>query len=225
MMQKEHFDNIASVYDYYKNKNWYYYSIIKKLSRQLIPRPEDKRILEIGCGTGELLNFLNPQRGLGVDISPKMIETARRKYQSMKNLEFMVGDVENLRVKEVFDAILLIDVVEHLSSVEKAIENVRSLCGPTTSVVIIYGNPLWEPVLYIAERLNLKMPEGPHHRIPLKTLKKILEKSGFRIVKEGCSTITPHYTPLSDVLNGVFNKMPLIRRMGLNCYFVAEPVS
>ena len=42
--------------------------------------PEGKKVLEIGCGTGDLLAALKPSYGMGVDISPKMIDAAQGKY-------------------------------------------------------------------------------------------------------------------------------------------------
>jgi len=47
---KDHFDEIASNYDYWKKRNWYYYQNLKKIIREFVP--VDKTVLEIGCGTG-----------------------------------------------------------------------------------------------------------------------------------------------------------------------------
>ena len=97
---KEHFDKIAEQYDYYKRKNSYYYSLLKQLYSSLIP--QGKTILEIGCGTGEILNYLNPKHGVGVDISLEMVKIARKKYP---NLSFEVCDAENLTIEEEFSSI------------------------------------------------------------------------------------------------------------------------
>ena len=54
--------------------------------------PEGLRVLEIGCGTGAVLAGLKPSFGLGIDISPAMIEQAKRLHH---DLHFKVGDVED----------------------------------------------------------------------------------------------------------------------------------
>ncbi|MDT9702410.1 class I SAM-dependent methyltransferase, partial [Streptomyces sp. P17] len=58
--------------------------------RFLIPR--QKRVLELGCGRGDLLATLEPSPGVGVDFSPGAIERARSQYP---HLNFIVGDVED----------------------------------------------------------------------------------------------------------------------------------
>ena len=42
---------------------------------------------EFGCSSGETLHALRPSRGLGVDLSPKMVARARERHPG-ENLEF-----------------------------------------------------------------------------------------------------------------------------------------
>jgi len=64
IMKKEevqsHFDGIASEYDYWKKKNAYYHSTIKAFLGKIIPK--ESHVLEIGCGTGEILAYLRPSQ-------------------------------------------------------------------------------------------------------------------------------------------------------------------
>src|SRR5262249_18065387 len=54
--------------------------------------PEGARVLELGCGTGDLLAALKPSFGVGVDFSAGMIAQAR---QAHPGLTFFVGDIED----------------------------------------------------------------------------------------------------------------------------------
>ena len=54
--------------------------------------PEGARVLELGCGTGDLLAALKPSFGVGVDFSAGMIAQARRAHP---DLTFLVGDIED----------------------------------------------------------------------------------------------------------------------------------
>lgn len=56
------FDSLAPKRDIWKKKNHYYHSQIEKLFQFLIP--SGKKVLEIGCGTGDLLASVKPRYGI-----------------------------------------------------------------------------------------------------------------------------------------------------------------
>jgi ubiquinone/menaquinone biosynthesis C-methylase UbiE len=93
----EYMDRIAEKRDSFIKQNIYYYVDLVKLLRFNIP--EGASILEIGCGTGFLLNKLNPKRGIGIDISGNMIARAKEKYPDQ---EFLQMDAENITLQEQF---------------------------------------------------------------------------------------------------------------------------
>jgi len=80
-----------------------------------MPADKEARILDIGCGLGDLLIFLQDRgyrRACGIDRSPQMVEWARRR--GARAVE--QGDMfERLRgARGEFDCILAMDVLEHL---------------------------------------------------------------------------------------------------------------
>src|SRR5258706_1638163 len=85
------FDQIADSRDRWRAKNRAYYAAIERLVKFVVP--EGASVLEVGCGTGDLLAALKPSRGVGLDISEKQLEIARRKHAG---LEFLHGDAETL---------------------------------------------------------------------------------------------------------------------------------
>ena len=91
----KYFDSVAEEREKWRRKSAYYHKELEKYLRFLVP--PNLSIIEIGCGTGDLLAALNPSRGLGIDISPKMVEIARKKFPG---LQFEIGDIENLQIKE-----------------------------------------------------------------------------------------------------------------------------
>lgn len=211
---QEHFNKIANEYDSWKKKNWYYYKNLKGLYRELIP--EGSEVLEAGCGTGEVLEYLKPKRGVGFDISEKMIDIANQKYKDQKNLFFVAGTAENLNLSVKFDYIFLADVIEHLDNVNSSLSALKKFCHQDTKLIISMINPLWEIPFLILEKLKLKMPEGPHYRISISKLKEILSDNGFQVFQEDFRVILPTHVPfVSDFLNKYFYKLPLVRRMCL----------
>jgi ubiquinone/menaquinone biosynthesis C-methylase UbiE len=69
------FDKLAGERETWIKKNRYYYEDQARYYRFLVS--EGLSVLELGCGTGDLLHALKPRRGVGVDFSAEMIRIAR----------------------------------------------------------------------------------------------------------------------------------------------------
>jgi 2-polyprenyl-3-methyl-5-hydroxy-6-metoxy-1,4-benzoquinol methylase len=82
------------------------------------------RVLDIGCGSGLLLNMMAGLglefEGIGLDVSHSAIDVARRVAKrlcamgSKARLSFEVLDAENVWSSEPFDVVFLIDVLHHI---------------------------------------------------------------------------------------------------------------
>ncbi len=193
---KKHFDFLAPFYDQYKKKNSYYYSILKRAIKENIAK-RGGVVLDVGCATGELLSFLHPKKGVGVDLSAKMIEIAKYKFASDKSLSFEALDIQRSFVGGRYDYILLNDVIEHLTDPKSALKNIAKSMTPETILILSMANPFWEPVLMILEKLHLKMPEGEHQRISERELKGILRQNGLKVIRK--KTYLPSFQ--IDMLN------------------------
>src|SRR5207244_3495593 len=103
---RAHYDRLAVDRDGWYRRNSYYHSEVERRLRALIA-PESS-VLELGCGTGNLLAALQPSRGFGIDLSERMIEVAR---QNHPQLEFAVGDAEAFTTDENFDYVVASDLI------------------------------------------------------------------------------------------------------------------
>src|SRR5258708_7796173 len=88
----------AALQDEWARRNRYYHQSLIDLIRFLVP--EEQSVLEIGCGTGDLLAALKPSRGVGIDSSDSMVQIARTKYPE---LNWQQGDPQNLDIDVLFD--------------------------------------------------------------------------------------------------------------------------
>ena len=77
------------------------------------PSPSD-RILDVGCGTGAILDSMPAVQYVGFDLSAKYIEVARKKYRHCGS--FHVGDVSEVHVRldDEFDIVLAFGLLHHL---------------------------------------------------------------------------------------------------------------
>jgi SAM-dependent methyltransferase len=88
---------------------------VPNLVRLLPSGYRPRRILEIGCATGELIAGFPVAAGgdrVGVDISASNVETARARFPSAL---FHAGDFRQL-VEQPFDCVILSDVLEHVEN-------------------------------------------------------------------------------------------------------------
>ncbi|MFP5262435.1 MAG: class I SAM-dependent methyltransferase [Blastocatellia bacterium] len=106
-------------------------------------RYRGKRVLEVGCGTGtDLLQFARGGAHVtGVDLTPRGIEIARRRFEVYGCAgQFAIGDAESLGFPdESFDAVYSFGVLHHTPDTERAIgEAHRVLRRGGRAVVMIY---------------------------------------------------------------------------------------
>jgi SAM-dependent methyltransferase len=215
---QERFDRIAEDRARWKNKNAYYYDEITRIMKFLIP--EGYSVLEIGSGDGNLLSELNPSRGLGIDASPRFVESARMRYP---DLEFRQGFAENFESDEKFDYIVLSNLVGYLDDVEMVFKRLKQFTTPQTRIVVNHYNYLWEPLLALGDRWGLRMEQGFQNWLSLDDLENMLHLAGFETVKKAAKTLFPFRIPLiSNFINRVIGNLPIINHLCLMQYVVAR---
>jgi|GEM_PF-236770 len=215
---EKHFDAIAQEYDYWKEKNRYYYHSLIQLYRSLIP-PKSS-VMEIGCGTGTIIAQLDPRDGKGIDISAEMIAIARKKHARSSHIRYEREDISESTQPFQFRYVFLADVLEHVDPVSRFIEILARRTSVKTHVIISVANPIWESVLMIAEKFHMKMPEGPHKRLSIRETETLFVRSGFTILERGYRLLIPKKIPGSDWINARFYKNCLLRKFGFTVYWI-----
>lgn len=106
--------------------------------------PERPRVLDIGCGTGFLLEQLAGRgyAGVGVDLSPESVAIARRRLEELgvaDHLEAQVGSAYE-PPEGPFDLITLTDVLEHLEDPRACLRALRAVLAPGGLLVVSTPN-------------------------------------------------------------------------------------
>jgi SAM-dependent methyltransferase len=203
-------------------RNSFYYDEDYRYTAFLVP--PGQRILDLGCGNGDLLHRLQPSRGVGVDFSANAVEDAARRYPE---LEFVLGDVEDPtvldRLDAPFDFIVLSDTIGALDDVQATLANLHRLCHPQTRVVISYYNRLWAPVLRIGQRLGLQMPQREQNWLSGRDIANILKLADFEVVRLDSRQLLPRRAfGLGRIVNRYLGTLPGFRSAALRSYVVAR---
>lgn len=214
------FDSLAKDREKWRKKGNYYHKELENYLRFLIPH--NSSVIEIGCGIGKTLAALNASRGLGIDLSPQMVEIAREKFP---HLQFEVGDLESLQIEETFDYVLIDGTIGNVDDIQLALKELHKICKPETRLIIVYYNYLWEPVLKLAEALGLKMKHLLQHWLPLDDIANLLYLNDFEVVKKGYHCLMPIYIPfVSTFLNRFLKNLPFFWKLAVNEVIVARPM-
>ncbi|HEV3229119.1 MAG TPA: glycosyltransferase [Solirubrobacteraceae bacterium] len=183
--------------------------------------PKGQRVLEIGCGRGDLLAALRPSFGVGVDVSEGMIEAA---WQRHPDLRFVRAAGEELDLGETFDYVVLCDLVPYVYDLQALFVAVVRHCHPRTRVLVSTYSNAWRPLLSVAARLGLRPRRPVRNWVAPRDLANLAELAGLEVVLERKEVLLPTRSPfLSRVLNGLLAHMPGLRSLDLSHWLVARP--
>lgn len=152
------------------------------------------RLLDVGCGTGELLNIAQ-RRGWevwGIDNCPSRIAQAKERY-NLNNLSVTTLEKADFHEEE-FDALVMWDIIEHLSHPNQILQKARRLLKKDGLLLISTANQhsLLGMIADGLYRLSLKRVTWPLKTLyplthPLyftpETLKKIVTNNGLTVIK------------------------------------------
>ena len=224
-MIRAHYDAFAAQRTKWIERNrWFYRRDLKNLQTII---PPGCRVLEIGCGNGDLLDRLQPSIGVGVDISTAMIAEARRRHP---DLQFVEGDVERIdwtnAIDGPFDYILLSDVIGYLFDVQRALEHIQQAMTRDTKLVITFVNRWWEPAarLYIAAGFG--MPRPRQNWLSRTDLYNVLALTRYEVIHYQTRELVPRRLfGIGSLLNRAIAPIPPFNRICWRVYLVARSLA
>ncbi|HEX9458547.1 MAG TPA: class I SAM-dependent methyltransferase [Thermoanaerobaculia bacterium] len=190
----ELYDDIApgyydEVYSRGKGVQWFWHRHRFAAVADLIP-PAGGAILDMGCGPGTFLaHFATGYRSaVGIDLAEPQIAYARRTYAS-DCLSFEAVNVGSFKGGEQFDAIVSIEVIEHLpaAEAEQFLQSIFRLLKSGGTLVLTTPNyrSLWPPIEWIISKKGpVNYLEQHINRFDVNRLAHELEKAGFVVLNK-----------------------------------------
>ena len=219
--RQAHWDKLALKLESWKGWGGYYRRRIAQVFKFSIPQDQD--ILEIGCGNGDLLAYLEPKYGLGMDVSPKMIALAKKCHP---NLEFRQLDANDFSLERKFDVIVLSDTVNDLWDVQATLENVRRHLKPKGRLIVNFYNRLWEFPINLASWLGVAKPMLPQNWLTVEDLTNLLNLADFEPVREWVEVLMPFNIPfITPLFNKYLVRLWPFRLFAMTHFMVARPKS
>jgi SAM-dependent methyltransferase len=220
-MQKilQHFDTLAdSRIAYRKSKRYYWNSITRYCDYFLHP---DYSVLEIGCGTGELLAQIKGSRKVGIDFSEQMIANAQKQFPE---IEFRTMNANDIGIEETFDVVILSNLIGWLPDVQACLHEVKKVCQPRTKIIVTYYNFLWEPLIKLGEFLGIKKKTPHQNWLTRGDIINLLKLEDFDVYRHNRNMLIPFNIPgISYIFNRFLSKLPGFSIFALNQYIFAKP--
>jgi 2-polyprenyl-3-methyl-5-hydroxy-6-metoxy-1,4-benzoquinol methylase len=198
-----------------------YHRRLERVYQFLVPR--GLRVLELGCGEGDLLASLAPAKGVGVDFSPAMVDEARRRHP---DLQFITADAHDLsQLDGPFDVIVVSDLLHDAWDVQGLLTGLQRLCHPGTRIVMNFYSRLWELPLAAVARAGLSRPVLKQNWLTVSDVTNLLHLSGFRVVRSWQEVLLPVSVPgLATLCNRVLVRLWGIRHLALSNFLLARPL-
>lgn len=193
--RQAHWDAVARRLERWTGWGGYYHRRLTQIYQSMVS--PGQRVLEIGCGQGDLLAALKPAVGVGVDFSDEMLKRAARRHPQLR---FISADAHELDLNEQFDVIILSDLVNDLWDVQAVFEQVRRLATPRTRIILNTYSRLWELPLGVAQRLGLGTPTLHQNWLTVEDVTGLLRLADFEVIRHEEEILWPVATPLLALL-------------------------
>ena len=197
----------------------YYHKLLRHYYRLVVPR--GMRILELGCGQGDLLATLKPCLGVGLDFSHGMLQYAQEKYPG---LFFLRADVHAIPLKTKFDIIILSDLVNDLWDVQRVLNQVSEFSHRGTRILLNFHNHFWRLPLSIIKVLGLGAETLEQNWFSPNDVENLLNLSGLEVVTRKHFILAPLRMGLfSKIANRVLVHFIPFKWFALTTFMVARP--
>lgn len=212
-----HWNTVAKKRDTWRGLGrWYHRRLIEVYKFLVTP---NQRILEIGCGMGGLISHLKPSHGVGVDFSPEMIARAKQRHPDIEYHQLDAHDLSSLEGE--FDVVILSDTVNDLWDVQRALEQAKKFCTPSTRLILNFYSHLWQLPLTLAQSLNLAAPMLSQNWLTPEDINNILRLASFEGIRTSCEILWP--LPLGGLANRYLVNLWPFNNFALSNFVVARP--
>ena len=175
--------------------------------------PQDASVLDVGCGTGELLASLPNRERVGIATSPEVAAEARRRHPDA-TIEFV--DDETLSARRRFDAVVCDRLCHSVLDVRDLLVGLRERVSERGRLYLVTYNYLWEMPTRLAELGGFKLPAPTLNWLSHSDFENLFEIAGLEMVRFEDRMLLPADVPgLAPLLNRYLGKLPGCQRLSM----------
>lgn len=175
--------------------------------------PPDASVLDVGCGTGEILAALPNKERVGIAQLPEVAALARRRFP---DLTIEDGDLDGLERGRRFDAVICNRLCHSVVDVRDLLVKLRERVSDRGRLYLVTYNYLWEVPSRLAEVAGFKLPSPTSNWLSHGDFENLFEIAGLESVRFEDRMILPADVPgLAPLLNRYLGKLPGCQRLSM----------
>ena len=157
---------------------------VKKKVLPLLEKNNELKILDIGCGTGQLIKEIsdhyNKVNYLGIDVAENMIEVAKKNNKG-KNVKFKTSSIESFESNDKYDIIICTHAFPYFPNKQEMIKKMAGLCNKKGQVIIVNSstNSLKDLII----NFFLKATTSKAKYLSIDEMKKLFKSAKLKVKK------------------------------------------
>lgn len=156
----------------------------------------------------------------------KDLQKSYKKFLYPYDKKSIIISIRNKTIRGKYNKIVLDNLINETYDIFNLLANVKNACTQDAVVLISYYNHLWEPLLNIATKLNLRKKSLNQNWIDDEDISNFLNLTGFQVISFRKRMLMPFNIPLiTPFMNDYVANLPLINNLCLSTLVVARPIN
>lgn len=194
-------------------KTNYYHRLVNRWYESMIP--EQQTILQITYDN-QAIEIPRAQKQYVLSLHPTpSILTSNAACTICKDWQEISNDL-------LFDYIIVSQINE-ADDIQDIFEKLKQHCHSRTRIIIDSYSFLWEPILWLAQKIGLRKPSSIRHWLTNYDIKHFLHLADFEVLTTGRFMLIPFYIPIMSWLCNFIGQIPGINRLCLVEWVVGRP--
>ncbi|MBI3968431.1 MAG: methyltransferase domain-containing protein [Chloroflexi bacterium] len=190
---RAHWNRVASGYDEHNlDMGVTHFQRFAEALRHLELRP-GLRVVDVFARTANASRFVLEACAelhyVGVELAERMLRVARRKYPDRELVHASPHELPFVAAS--FDRVLSLETLEHVPEPARFLGELRRVLRSDGRLVLSTPPATAEPLVRIADTLQMHHGEGPRRFLPSGAVKDLLRQAGFRLVLHRGTVLIP----------------------------------
>lgn len=192
---------------------------LREALRRLIP--PDARVLEVGCGRGDLLAALPQADRTGLDCLAEILEEARVRHPEVC---FQEGDILSAPVERRYDAVVCDRLCHSVLDIRLLLRRMHDCLNEDGRIYLTTFNVFWEIPSRLAEKAGWKVPSPTANWLSESDFQTLFDLCDLEVVRFEDRMMSPLLLGgLGALANKYLVKAPALSRTALYRIYVLRP--